>query len=174
MKRRALFFLLPVAAAQGLVAASDIPDTLAVPGAHVLVLSAKAEGVQIYACKPAASDPAHFEWALQAPEAKLLDGDGRQIGRHYAGPTWESGDGSRVVGELKAKDSGPDANAIPWLLLAAKAHSGSGVFADALWVQRVHTHGGKAPVQGCAADQSGHEARIPYTATYNFYRAGPG
>jgi len=48
---------------------------------------------------------------------------GNKIAKHYAGTTWESNDGSKVVGEVKAKDNGPDPNAIPWLLLSAKSTS---------------------------------------------------
>jgi len=49
---------------------------------------------------------------------------GNKIAKLYAGPTWESNDGSKAVGEVKAKVNGPDPNAIPWLLLSAKSTSG--------------------------------------------------
>lgn len=50
------------------------------------------------------------------------------IGKHYAGPTWEGKDGSKVVGEVNARDNGPDPNAIPWPLLSAKSKSGTGAY----------------------------------------------
>ena len=37
-------------------------------------------------------------------------------------------------------------------------------------VQRVDTHGGGAPATGCAAASVGREMKVPYTATYVFYR----
>ena len=57
---------------------------------------------------------------------------------HFAGPTWQASDGSKVVGELVAKDAGPDPNAIPWLLLAAKSTQGPGVLARtvSIWEER--------------------------------------
>ncbi len=112
--------------------------------------SCKATGVQIYACAARKDDAAKFEWTLVAPEAELFDAAGKKIGRHYAGPTWEATDGSKVVGELKARDDGPDPNAIPWLLLAAKSTSGSGVLSKTTSIQRLRTVGGKAPSEGCA------------------------
>ena len=83
-------------------------------------------------------DPGRFEWTLKAPEADLFDRAGRKIGTHYAGPTWESGDGSKVVGEVKGRDNGPDPSAIPWLLLAAKSNSGSGVLVQLSQYQAPH------------------------------------
>jgi len=96
----------------------DAPQELRPPEDQALALEVPATGVQIYECSAAKDQPARFEWAFKAPEAELFDKTGRKIGKHYAGPTWESNDGSAVVGEVKARDSGPDSNAIPWLLLA--------------------------------------------------------
>ena len=95
------------------------------------------------------------------------------IAKHYAGPTWESNDGSKVVGEVKAKDNGPDPNAIPWLALSAKSTSGPGVFSQVKSIQRVDTVGGKAPNEACSQSQAGKVARVGYKATYNFYVAKP-
>ena len=119
------------------------------------------------------TDPTKFEWVFKAPEADLFDGDGKKIGKHYAGPTWESNDGSKVIGEVVAKNNGPDADAIPWLLLSAKSASGKGVFGRILSIQRLSTVGGKAPAQGCDRAQSGKEARVPYKARYTFFAAKP-
>jgi len=91
-----------------------------------MVLEARAVGVQIYECTQTSEDPARYEWTFKAPDAELFDSAGRKIGKHYAGPTWESNDGSKVVGEVKARYDGPDSNGIPWLLLSAKTTSGAG------------------------------------------------
>jgi len=149
------------------------PDALVVPAGQTLMLKTQASGVQIYRCQPAKDDATHFEWALRAPEADLSDDLGNPIGKHYAGPTWEAADGSRVVGEVKGRDNGPDPTAIPWLLLAAKSNSDSGVFAAVRYVQRLHTVGGKAPADGCDAGHAGTETRVAYKADYYFYSATP-
>ena len=147
-------------------------DNLKAPPGQVLAFEMAASGVQIYDCKASKDDPRKFEWAFRAPEADLLDANGSKIGKHYAGPTWEAKDGSKVVGEVLAKNDGPDANAIPWLLLKVKSNTGNGTFSKISSIQRVATVGGKAPVKGCSDIQLGAESRVPYKATYNFYKAG--
>ena len=148
---------------------TPVPSELA-PGAdRKLQIVAAANGVQIYRCDPKKDEPGRLEWTFQAPEAVLRDPAGKYLGKHYAGPTWEAADGSKVVGEVKARNDGPDANAIPWLLLSAKSTSGAGVLANTASVQRVQTVGGKAPDGGCSQAQAGKELRVPYSATYYFY-----
>jgi len=68
---------------------------------------------------------------------------------------------------------GPDTNAIPWLLLAAKSVEGNGVFAKTQSIQRVNTVGGKAPAVGCNQTQKGSVERVAYRATYNFHVSRP-
>ena len=148
-----------------------VPDSLRVPSTDRLALEVRAIGVQIYDCKPS-GNPTQRGWVLRAPEAELFDPSGKKIGRHYAGPTWELNDGSKVVGEVKARDDRPDPDAIPWLLLSVKSGSGSGAFARAVSIQRVQTVGGKAPAGGCVEAEAGREVRVPYSATYCFYVGG--
>ena len=150
-----------------------VPENLKVPASQTLAVVAQASGAQIYECNASKADPARFEWVFKAPEAELFDNAGKKIGKHYAGPTWESDDGSKVVGEVKARDDGPDVNAIPWLLLSAKSAEGNGTFGKTQSVQRVKTVGGKAPADGCNQAQLGKFARVAYRATYNFYVARP-
>lgn len=178
---RRLFVALAAAAGSALFApnaTSDggtVPASLVPPESQTLSLETRAAGVQIYTCSVAKTetDPTRFEWTFKAPEADLFDSKDKKIGKHYAGPTWESNDGSKVVGEVKAKDDGPDATAIPWLLLSAKATSGQGVFSPVKSIQRLYTSGGKAPAAGCDAAHTGQEARVAYKARYFFFVAKP-
>ena len=160
-------------ATTAVTAPDNLPAKLQAPAGQAAFVEALASGVQIYDCAPKADDPAAFGWKFRAPEASLRDRSGHMLGKHYAGPTWESVDGSKVVGQLKASDAGPDPKAIPWLLLSAKSNSGIGVFATVTSVQRVRTVGGIAPADRCDASTAGQVARVPYTATYLFYRAKP-
>src|SRR5437764_6991029 len=144
-----------------------VPENLRVADGQSLLLRAAARGAQIYACRVKAADPAAFEWALKAPEAELVDQSGARIGRHYAGPTWESADGSRVVGEVMQRS--PAQGAIPWLLLRARSNEGAGALASVKYVQRVDTVGGLAPSAGCDTAHEGTEARVSYSANYDFY-----
>ena len=153
-------------------AAPRVPDKLQIPSNEVLSLEANATGVQIYECSASKEVPTKFEWTFKAPEADLFDKAGHKIGKHYAGPTWESNDGSKVIGEVKAQ-SAPDPSAIPWLLLSAKSTSGTGVFSQIKSIQRVHTVGGSAPTEPCAEAHAGKINRVGYKATYYFYVEKP-
>src|SRR5438309_12094939 len=150
-----------------------VPENLKVPAGQTLSLVSPATGVQIYECGAIKTEPPRFEWVFKAPEAELLDLSGQKIDKHNAGPTWESNDGSKVVGEVKARDDGPAATAIPWLMLSAKSTSGNGAFSRTQAIQRMYTVGGKAPAEGCNRAQLGKEVRVAYKATYYFYGPKP-
>lgn len=144
-----------------------VPASLSVPENQILTATFDASGVQIYTCNE--SRPGNFEWIFKAPEADLFDRNGHRIGKHYAGPTWEGMDGSKVVGVVKGRNDSPDQNAIPWLLLNAKANEGNGLFAKTESIQRINTAAGKAPQVACNQTRVGTVERIDYRATYYFY-----
>ncbi|MFZ6874431.1 DUF3455 domain-containing protein [Undibacterium sp. Di27W] len=151
-----------------------VPANLQAPAGEVLAFQMAATGVQIYDCKANKDVAKKFEWVFRAPEAELYashDSSNLKLGKHYAGPTWEGNDGSKVVGEVASKSDSPESNAIPWLLLKAKSNTGTGTFARITSIQRVVTVGGKAPLTGCSDFQLGAETRTPYKALYNFYKA---
>ena len=149
--------------------AEDIPTTLAPPASSVLLFELGARGVQIYACEAKPDDAAAFVWTFKAPEAELFNERGELVGTHFAGPTWQGQDGSAVVGAVLERADAPDTGAIPWLLLEAKEHAGSGAFSTVTHVQRLDTVGGVAPAEGCDEAHTGAQVRAPYQATYAFY-----
>ena len=146
-----------------------IPPDLAPPASVVLLFALGARGVQIYACEAKPDDATAFVWTFKRPEAELLNARGEVVGSHFAGPTWQGHDGSAVVGAVLARADAPHRKAIPWLLLEAKSHAGSGAFATITHIQRLNTQGGVAPSKGCDAAHLGVEARVPYEATYAFF-----
>lgn len=146
--------------------AQQIPPQLLPPANQELLLQVHAKGDQIYICK---SDAAQFAWTLKAPDAQLFDKDGKLFGKHFAGPSWEATDGSRVTGKAVANVPSPDANSVPWLLVNVISHAGSGILSRALTIQRLNTKGGKAPDSGCDASRANQELRVPYSADYLFY-----
>src|SRR5580704_9105349 len=118
-----------------------VPDELKPSAGEELLLHALASGDQIYTCDGS-------KWILSGPDAKLSDEAGRPAGSHFAGPTWQWSDGSRVTGRPVANAT-PDPESIPWLLLTATSHEGDGVMKNVSSIQRLHTKGGKAPASGC-------------------------
>ena len=138
-----------------------------VPPVNKTALEFTGKGVQIYTC---AASTDGFGWHLKAPEADLLDAKGGVVGKHFAGPSWQAKDGSTVVGEAINATPSPRADAIPWLVLRAKSHSGSGVMEDVAFIVRTATRGGLAPKAGCDASHVNAELRVRYSATYLFFR----
>jgi len=148
------------------LAAQQVPQQLQPPAGEQLLLQLHAKGDQIYTCK---GDAAQFSWTLKAPDAQLFDKDGKPFGKHFAGPSWEASDGSRVTGKAVANAPSPDADSIPWLLVNIISHEGTGALSRATTIQRLNTKGGKAPATGCDAAHAGQELRVPYSADYLFY-----
>jgi hypothetical protein len=148
------------------VNARQVPKELQPPSNEQLLLQVHAKGDQIYSCK---ADGAQFAWTLKAPDAQLTDQSGKPFGKHFAGPSWEANDGSLITGKAVANAPSPDAESIPWLLVAVASHSGEGVLSRATSIQRINTKGGKAPASGCDAAHAGQEARAPYSADYVFF-----
>jgi len=141
---------------------SPLCDQVNVPEGSRLQFRAFATGVQVYRWDGSA-------WLFVQPVANLfanVDYTG-QIGTHYAGPTWESTSGSKVVG-TRLFGCQPDPTAIPWLRLEAVSTSGPGIFNSVTFIQRLNTTGGLAPsTPGLVVGQT---AEVPYTAEYYFYR----
>ena len=151
------------------VSPPSVPPILQVPDGQTVLLKAHAKGVQIYQCVATAADPGKFDWSFKAPEADLTNEGGKKIAKHYAGPTWEANDGSKVVGAVQQKTDAPRPGAVPWLLLKAKTNEGTGTFARVTYIQRVDTEGGVAPAAGCDQAHVNAEARVEYRANYYFY-----
>jgi hypothetical protein len=123
-----------------------------------------ATGDQVYACDGSA-------WVLARPDAKLFDEQGQQVGTHFAGPTWEYSDHSRVTGRPIANAT-PDPNSIPWLLVRVNGFDGDGMMKRVAFIQRLNTKGGKAATAtACDPDHKGQETRSQYEADYFFYSA---
>ena len=81
------------------VAAQEVPEKLRPPANEQLLFRLHAKGDQVYICK---GEAGQLAWTLKAPDAQLFDQDGKAFGKHFAGPSWEASDGSRVTGKAVA------------------------------------------------------------------------
>jgi len=156
-----------VVTASVLHAQDAVPAALKPPAGYKVVLTTKASGVQIYTST--AEGGSAPKWMLEAPLAELK-GQGKTI-HHYAGPSWEADDGSKVVRDkdtpvatVPAKNASND---IPWLLIKVSSSSTPGVLDKVGYVQRMSTRGGVAPTTPPKSE--GTKVGVPYTATYVFY-----
>jgi hypothetical protein len=145
-----------------------VPATLLPAADQTIKLSLTGVGVQVYMCNATAAGG--FAWTFVSPQANLSTDDGKLVGTHFIGPSWQGNDGSSVLA-AKAAAATVDATAIPWLLLNAVSHgSEDGRFSDVTAVQRLNTVGGIAPADGCDSAHLGSIAQVPYTAQYVFYK----
>jgi len=158
-------FLLAIVAAAALAraASAQVPPALAAPGESAVV-TLHAEGAQIYECK--SGTDGKLAWAFREPIATLLL-DGKSVGRHFAGPSWEHVDGSAVVGKAVANVAGQTPGDIPWLKLDVTAHRGTGTLSGVTTVQRINTRGG---VHAGGCDNAGALYSAPYSADYVFLK----
>ena len=147
---------------------AGVPAALVPPATESLAHKLSAVGVQIYICN--ATPTGAYAWTFLAPQANLFNDEGKLVGTHFIGPTWQSNDGSSVVG-AKLAGASVDPSAVPWLLLQAKSHATEqGRMSDVSYVQRLSTVGGIAPTDTCDATHNlGAVVQVPYTADYFFY-----
>ena len=143
-------------------AGDELPAEIAAEGLSPF-LKVHAEGAQIYECKT--DKDGHLSWQFREPIASLFR-DGRTVGRHYAGPTWEVGS-SIVVGKVVAHAPSATPQDIPWLKLEVSDSLGNedGPLEDVTTIQRVYTKGGN--LEG-SCDKAGELHAEPYSADYIF------
>ena len=139
-----------------------LPAAIAAPG-EAIVLTVHAVGLQLYACKPGADGK--LAWTFTAPQA-TLSADGKVVGKHGAGPSWELLDGSGITAKAVANAPGATENDIPWLKLEVASHKGAGQFDGVTTVQRINTKGG---VLKGACDRERDEG-MPDEADYVFLK----
>jgi len=161
----------PMAQTAGASSADIDTSRIEPPVGNRAFFAAHAIGVQIYTCTATSTGTA---WTLLAPRATLYDEKGKVVATHFAGPTWEARDGSRVVGK-RLDGITVDPSAIQWLLIKGDSWS-VGADGDRLtattFVQRLNTTGGLPPAADtCDAEAVGHTAESQYTADYTFWRA---
>jgi hypothetical protein len=169
MNRKSNWLCIALPAMAALVAPvtalAQLPMAVAAPGEQV-VATLHATGAQVYECK--ASADGKLAWAFREPIATLLF-DGKTVGRHYAGPTWEHIDGSAVVARAVGNAPGKTAADIPWLKLEVTGARGSGILTSVTTVQRINTVGG---VHSGPCDKTGTFHSAPYAADYVFLHKG--
>ena len=109
-----------------------LPASIAAPG-ETVVLTVHAVGLQLYECRPGADGK--LAWTFTAPQATLTV-DGKVVGKHGAGPSWDQLDGSGITAKAVANAPGATEKDIPWLKLEVNSHKGAGQLDGVTTVQR--------------------------------------
>lgn len=138
-----------------------VPDAVSAGPAHE-ILSLYGEGVQIYECK--AAETGGNAWTFREPLA-ILTQDGKTVGIHFGGPTWQVEGNGLVVGKLEAKVDGATPGDVAQLKLSVTRHEGTGPISKTTVIQRLHTRGG---VFSGSCDTPGALHLEPYSAHYVF------
>src|SRR6476620_9579671 len=113
----AAFSLVAQVALAGPPSPTGVPDQITPGDGNKVFLIGHGVGVQIYTCNGSV-------WSSAVPRADLFGDNGKLIIKHFAGPSWQAADGSKVVGTVVDKVT-PDLSAIPWVLLSAKTTPGA-------------------------------------------------
>ena len=84
-------------------AQTDVPEPIRVPAGHKAFMTVVGAGDLTYECKANADKGGAMEWTFAGPQAKLTDAKtNKEVGKYYAGPTWEALDGSKITGKQLA------------------------------------------------------------------------
>ena len=158
-------FVSLAAAAQSM----DLPEPVRVPAGHKMAMKAVGIGELTYECRVKANDATAYEWVFVGPVAKLMDTTNKEVGKYYAGPTWESTDGSKVTGKQVAVAPATPGS-IPLQLVKAEPAMGAGAMSGVTYIQRVNTRGGVAPADPCTASSAGMKKQVAYQADYIFFK----
>lgn len=145
-----------------------LPEPVRVPAGQKVMMSATGVGELTYECRQKKDAAGIFEWAFVGPVAKLYSSDKKEVGKYYAGPTWESTDGSKVTGKQVAVAPSAPGN-IPMQLVKAEPATGAGAMTGVSYIQRLNTKGGVAPATACTGDTQGARQQVVYEADYVFY-----
>ncbi len=150
---------------------ASLPDAVKVPAGHKVALETVGVGEITYECRDKKDAAGQTEWVFVGPDAKLLDRNGKQVGKYYGPPaTWESADGSKVTGAQVAIAPAGAGN-IPLQLVKANPATGNGAMTGVTFIQRVATAGGVAPAAPCTPATKGQKQIVQYKSDYILYKA---
>ena len=150
---------------------ASLPATVQVPAGNKVAMETVGVGEITYECRAKTGAAGQFEWVFVGPDAKLLDRNGKQVGKYYGPPaTWEAMDGSRLTAVQLAVAPHTMGN-IPLQLVKGNPAMGSGAMQGVTYIQRVATQGGVAPFTPCAAGNMNAKQIVKYQADYIFYKA---
>ena len=145
-----------------------LPEAVRVPAGQMQRMATTGVGEITYECREKKDMAGQFEWAFVAPVATLYAADRKVVGKYYAGPTWESADGSKLTGKQLAVAPAA-AGSIALQLVKAEPAMGTGAMQGVNYIQRLNTKGGVAPSASCDASSKGQRQQVAYEADYVFY-----
>ncbi len=138
---------------------------LPVPEGATEAFHLSGRGVQIFRCEMQSQGG---RWIYRLPEAELGDPRTGLALRHGVNLSFESADGSRLIGEIVDHVPSVDEQSLPWVLIGTRSY-GKGALTGIRFVARINTAGGMPP-QHCEPESASQVLRVPFSADFVFYR----
>lgn len=127
------------------------------------------QGVQLFQCT---SDAAGRYWRFIAPDTRLTDAQGRLVARQGSDGSFFAEDNSALSAKIVRYAQDSPAEDLRDLLYQTSPRGKQGVLSDIVYVKRSNGKGG-VPLTRCSPSQLGSTLKVPFTATYTFYRQKP-
>jgi uncharacterized protein (TIGR03118 family) len=141
--------------------APAVPKAIHVPHPNHLHFHGFAQGVQIYTWNGAT-------WGSATPQATLFNDEGNVVIKHFAGPTWESADGSKTTRSRYSANRYRRSRVDPVAAAWRHEHGRSGRTLQQHQIHPAREHGWRES-PSAPGTAIGESARVPYTADYFFY-----
>lgn len=161
--------LLPLALSFVLAGCSTIqnifdPLSLGADSSAAFVLTAK--GVQQFQCT---ADANGRYWKFITPQAELTDGKGRVVARQGSEGSFFAKDGSILAAKIEKHADKATPGNLRDLVYRTTSRGKEGMLTGITHVKRTDGKGG-VPLTRCSPSQLGVTLKVPFTATYTFYR----
>ena len=192
-----LMVSLPLLAHAQKITPPPVPEGsgLEVEAGNEAFLLGRGVGTQNYVCSPCdptkPNCPLGVAFTLFTPQATLFNDQGEQLITHFSSPnpveggiirvTWQDSRDTSTVWAKLVKAATVREDSIPWVLLNVKdtgtqaGPTGGDRLTKTTFIQRLNTFGGLAPSTDCLSSTDlGHQAFVPYTADYFFYKKSKG
>lgn len=125
------------------------------------------EGVQQFQCT---ADANGRFWKFITPQAQLRDRQGRVVARQGSEGSFFATDGSILAAKIEKYAEKSTAGNIRDLVYRTTSRGKQGMLTGITHVKRSEGKGG-VPLTRCSPSQLGATLKVPFTATYTFYRA---
>jgi len=144
-----------------------VSDPSTPPRNAALDLTLIGTGHQQFQCS---SDSKGYFWRFVAPEVTLRDETGRVLARQGVDFAFIALDGSRLKAKIVASSARSWNSQMKDVLFETTPHGlVRGKLTPYHWVRRTDAEGG-IPLRACSKTALGQFIRIPFRATYRFYR----
>ena len=124
------------------------------------------KGVQQFQCT---ADAKGRYWRFITPQAQLTDAHGRVVARQGSDGNFFAKDGSMLSVKIEKYADKATAGNVRDLLYKSSHRGREGLLSGITHVKRTDGKGG-VPLTRCSPSQLGTTLKVPFTATYTFYR----